>query len=86
VAKFYQCGSFYCFRAGFWSDGRQALPYLITEGMFVTREESPQAAVLNLPDGSTDAQVDRHVALKVLPDEFASDAEALGRFQRVAKA
>ncbi len=31
------------------------------------------------------SQAGRYVALKVLPDESASDADALGRFQREAK-
>ncbi|MDD5544670.1 MAG: protein kinase [Acidobacteriia bacterium] len=32
-----------------------------------------------------DAKLDRDIALKVLPDEFASDPERLGRFEREAK-
>ncbi len=32
-----------------------------------------------------DTKLDRDVALKVLPDLFANDAERLGRFQREAK-
>src|SRR2546423_6316160 len=33
-----------------------------------------------------DLKLDRHVALKFLPDELANDAQALTRFQRNAKA
>ncbi len=33
-----------------------------------------------------DLKLARHVALKFLPDEFANDAKALGRFQQEAKA
>jgi eukaryotic-like serine/threonine-protein kinase len=32
-----------------------------------------------------DLKLDRHVALKFLPDDLANDAQALGRFQREAK-
>jgi serine/threonine protein kinase len=32
-----------------------------------------------------DANLHRHVAIKVLPDEFAHDAERLARFQRQAE-
>ena len=32
-----------------------------------------------------DANLHRHVAIKVLPDEFARDAERLARFEREAK-
>ena len=32
-----------------------------------------------------DSHLHRHVAIKVLPDEFAHDAERLARFQREAE-
>lgn len=32
-----------------------------------------------------DEQLDRHVALKVLPEAFARDAERMARFQREAQ-
>ena len=35
---------------------------------------------------ATDTQLNRQVALKILPDAFADDAERLARFQREAKA
>ena len=35
---------------------------------------------------ATDTQLNREVALKILPDAFADDAERLARFQRDAKA
>ncbi len=35
---------------------------------------------------ATDTQLNRRVALKILPDAFADDAERLARFQREAKA
>ena len=34
---------------------------------------------------ATDTQLNREVALKILPDAFADDAERLARFQREAK-
>ena len=34
---------------------------------------------------ATDANLDRHVAIKVLPDAFATDADRLARFDREAK-
>ena len=35
---------------------------------------------------ATDTQLNREIALKILPDAFADDAERLARFQREAKA
>ncbi len=35
---------------------------------------------------ATDTQLNRQVALKILPDAFADDAERLARFQPEAKA
>ena len=35
---------------------------------------------------ATDTQLNREVALQILPDAFADDAELLARFQREAKA
>ena len=35
---------------------------------------------------ATDTQLNREVALQILPDAFADDAERLARFQREAKA
>ena len=34
---------------------------------------------------ATDTNLDQQVAIKVLPDAFASDAERLARFEREAK-
>ena len=48
------------------------------------------AAPVRGPDGrgyrARDSKLDREVALKLLPDEFAGDPERLARFQREAVA
>ncbi len=59
------------------SPGSSLLHYRITEKL----GEGGMGAVWK----ATDATLDRDVAIKVLPADFASDSERLARFEREAK-